>query len=175
MTKAINVYYLILILFGLIAPKKIHGQNINKQLSIISECDTNSLDTHIGEIYYFGKNSKKAQHFPQLSSIRSEKNYQIIWVPSRNYNRRTKVSKAQLNQYVFEGKDNGFEKFPCYAFIINLKVTRFDNEKSVIYEPKFPSVIEVYKLTNNEWIKLFVEEVKSHTELGELQLRTIYQ
>jgi hypothetical protein len=151
------------------------GQIINKRLSIISDCDTSFLSTYIGEIYYFGKNIKKAQYFPQLSCIRSEKNYQILWVPSRNYNKRTKVSKSQLNQYVYESKDNGFEKFSCYAFIINLNVTRYDNGRSVVYEPKFPSVVEVYQLTNNEWIKLFEEEVKSHAELGEVQLKTIYK
>lgn len=153
---------------------KSFGQNINKRLSIISDSDTSLLNAYIGEVYYFGKNIKKAQHFPQLSCIKSEKNYQILWVPSKNYNKRTKITKSQLNQYVYESKDNGFEKFPCYAFIININVNWYDNGKSVVYEPRFPSIVEVYQLANNEWLKLFEEEVKSHAELGELQLKTIY-
>ena len=149
------------------------GQNINSRLSILSDCDTSLMSTHIGEVYYFGKNMNKAKAYPQLSCMQGERRCVILWVSSKRYKKRTKLTEAQLDEYVFEMKDNGFEKYPCFAFIIDQNITRSPDSNIAIYELKFPSIIEVYKYDNNDWIKLFDKEIASHKEYGELQLDLI--
>jgi hypothetical protein len=149
------------------------GQKIKNIINIFPDSDTSSFSTSIGEITYFGKDSKKAKNYPSLDHYKSEKRFEILWVPSRNYKNRLKVTKEELDEFVFESKDNEFAKYPCFAFIIDQTITQFPDSKYAIYGLKFPSIVEVYKFEENEWKKLYDKEVKSDVEFGELKLQVI--
>lgn len=149
------------------------GQKINTIISIFPDSDTSLFDASFGEITYFGKNSQKAKNYPQLSYYKAEKRYEILWVSSKNYNKRLKVTKEQLNEFVFGMKDNEFVKFPCFAFIIDQTVTRYTGSKYALYELKFPSIVEVYKFEGNDWKKLYDKEISSDVEFGKLKLQVI--
>jgi hypothetical protein len=163
-------YFKLIILIFLTS--QLFGQKTNEKLSIISGCDTNSINTHIGEITYFGEKMEKAKAFPQLSCNVLGKRYVVLWVPSKKYKKRSLITEKQLNEYVFQMKNNGFEKYPCFAFSIDQKETQVEWNK-VLYELKFPSLIEVFMFKEDKWIKLFEKEVNSHQEYGELQLNVI--
>ena len=147
------------------------AQPINERLSIISECDTSSIHTHIGEIYYFGRNMEKAKDFPQLICHIDTKRFKLLWVSSKRYKKRARITDQQLNEYVFEMKNNGFEKYPCYAFTIIEKVEDWGDAK--LYSLDFPSIVEVYKYQNKLWVKLFDKMIESSKDWGELQLNVI--
>jgi len=150
-----------------------NGQKIEKIISIFPDSDTSSFSIGIGEITYFGKNSKKAKYYPSLDHYKSEKRFEILWVPSKNYKKRLKVTKEELNEFVFEMKDNEFVKYPCFAFIIDQTITKNPDSNYAIYGLKFPSIVKVYKFEGNEWKKLYDKEVKTHIEYGELKLQVI--
>ncbi len=150
-----------------------NGQKIKKIVSIFPDSDTSSFSIGIGEITYFGKNSKKAKYYPSLDHYKSEKRFEILWVPSKNYKKRLKVTKQDLNEFVFEMKDNEFINYPCFAFIIDQTITRNPDSNYAIYGLKFPSIVKVYKFEGNDWKMLYDKEVKSDIEYGELKLQVI--
>ena len=134
----------------LITTLKSFGQNINERLSIISDCDTSKMEIYIGEVYYFGKNMEKAKAFPQLSCSHHGKRYNLLWVSSKQYKKRAKVTENELKDYVFGMKDNGFERYPCFAFILEEKVTNFSESNSYISELVFPSTVEVFQYKDSK-------------------------
>jgi len=157
----------------LIATFQSFGQNINERLSIISDCDTSKMEIFIGEVYYFGKNMEKAKAYPQLTCRQNGKRYNLLWVSSKQYKERAKLTKNELRDYVFGMKDNGFEKYPCFAFILEEKVTSFPESDSYISELVFPSTVEVLKYMDSKWVKLFDRQLESHKDFGDLELELI--
>lgn len=149
-----------------------YAQEVINQVSDIAGVDTCCIDMHIGEIYYFGKNQKKAQLYPHFSCIIGEdKGCEIIWVPSKSYKKRAKISEKQLKNYVYGNGDSKFSEFPCFAFIQKYNVQKF--EDGIIYGPKFPTTVQVYSYKDCKWIKLFEREVNSNEDLGNLQLQLV--
>lgn len=164
------IHYFILSFF-IVLSYHVSGQNLIKQVADITGSDTCCVETYIGEIHYFGKNAKKARLYPQYSCITGNVGCKILWVPSKRWNKRAKITVDQFNDYVYGIKENGFEDYPCFAFFRKYNVKKFPD--GAIYEPVFPDVIEVYQYKNNNWEKLFDREVESDTELGLLQLELV--
>ena len=149
------------------------GQQINERLSIISKCDTSTISIHISDVYYFGENMEKAKAFPQLTCSMSGKRYNLLWVSSKSYKKRAKVTANDFKEYVFGMKNNGFENYPCFALIVDEKITNYPESNTTISELQFPSMVEIYEYKENSWVKLFEKEIKSFKEYGELELELI--
>lgn len=162
---------LISILFLIFVCISTSAQDINPDLQIVKSYDT--VETYVGEIYYFGRNMKKAQAFPQASILAKER-YLLLWVPSKRYRKRTKTKEETLNAYVFDSVENDFKDYPCYAFKIKQKVSDPDENGLRVYELVFPSVVDVFELKNGQWEKRFERSVASNEEFGQLQLEMVY-
>ena len=151
----------------------ISAQQVIKQVEDITGTDTCCIDTYIGEINYFGKNPQKARFYPYFSCIKNDRILcEIIWVPSKRWRQRSKLTEEQLNEYVFGKKENDFKEYPCYAFLQDYYLNKRP-DGYIIYEPKFPVIIEVFKYEDGRWVRLFDKEVSSHKELGALKLEVV--
>lgn len=150
--------------------RNISAQQVIKQVEDMTGTDTCCIDTYIGEIHYFGKNSQKARFYPYYSCIKDDRiKCDILWVPSKRWRKRSKVTEEQLHDYVFGKKEDDFKEYPCYAFLQDYNINKRP-DGNIIYEPKFPVVIEVFKYEDGRWVRLFNKEVGSHKELGNLKL-----
>jgi hypothetical protein len=165
-----NFRLLILVFFSLIY-LSISAQQVIKQVADITGSDTCCVSTYIGEIYYFGKNSKKARFYPHYSCFKGDISCEILWVPSKSWKKRSKITEEQFKDYVFGLKESKFENYPCFAFFQKYKLNKL--EDGIIYEPVFPVLIEVCFFENNKWEKLFERQVETNKELGDLQLELV--
>ena len=152
--------------------------NISDSIDYCTVCD--SLDSWQGGIQ--GVDLSDSTGIYLFGECHTNKSFDLLYVPKGNIIRfKSSISSDSLSKY-YDSKDINHKNLDCYSFVI--KQTKHIEKKSQNkdcdcedldpYDYVFPSIVKVFKRTNNGWALIKTKNVTSFEQLGRLKLNTIF-
>jgi hypothetical protein len=100
--------------------------------------------------------------------------YEIIFVYKVSVEKRNLLGDDLISRDFFNGCNNLYADFNCFAFVLEMKDPTLLDDPSVS-RYNFPTSVKIYKrITGDKWSFLQQITAKSYSEYRKLQFKTIY-